>query len=111
MVLGFEVADERSSAVRWIANLTVAYDPAAVRSRLLTVRAPYAETLSLPVLVVPIYESGVDVKRSRDTNQERAAWYELPPQVGLAPWVLPSGGLTTLTPLPPPQPLSNHTTT
>src|SRR3546814_6000895 len=90
MVLGFEVADERSSAVRWIANLTVAYDPAAVRSRLRTVGAPYAETRSLPVLVIPIYETGGDVNLWRDPNPWRAAWYELPPQGGLVPVVVRS---------------------
>lgn len=101
MVLGFEVAGERSSAVRWIADLTVAFDPASVRSRLRAAGAPYAETRSLPVLVIPVYETGGDTNLWREPNPWRAAWYELPPQGGLVPVVVPYGDVADIRDLPP----------
>lgn len=102
-VLGFEVADERSSAVRWIASLTVAFDPDAVRSRLRAVGVPYAETRSLPVLVVPLYESGGDTVLWKEPNPWRTAWYDLPPQGGLVPFVVPYGDVADIRDLSPEQ--------
>lgn len=101
MVLGFEVAGERSSAVRWIADLTVAFDPAGVRTRLRASGAPYAETRSLPVLVIPIHETGGDTNLWREPNPWRAAWSELPPQGGLVPVVVPYGDVADIRDLPP----------
>lgn len=103
MVLGFEVANERSSAVRWIADLTVAFDPAAARSRLRSAGVPYAETRSLPVLVIPIYETGGEQVLWRDPNPWRTAWSELPPQGGLVPVVVPYGDVADIRDLPPEQ--------
>lgn len=103
MVLGFEVAGERSSAVRWIADLTVAFDQAAVRSRLRAAGVPYAETRSLPVLVIPIYETGGEPVLWRDPNPWRAAWSEAPPPGGLVPVVVPYGDVADIRDLPPEQ--------
>lgn len=103
MVLGFEVAGERSSAVRWIAELTVAFDPAAVRSRLRASGVPYAETRSLPVLVIPIYETGGEPVLWREPNPWRAAWSEVPPPGGLVPVVVPYGDVADIRDLPPEQ--------
>ena len=103
MVLGFEVANERSSAVRWIADLTVAFDPAAVRSRLRSAGIPYAETRSLPVLVIPLYETGGETVLWKEPNPWRTAWYDLPPQGGLVPFVVPYGDVADIRDLSPDQ--------
>lgn len=103
MVLGFEVANERSSAVRWIADLTLAFDPNAVRSVLRSAGAPYAETRSLPVLVIPLYETGGETILWKEPNPWRSAWYELPPQDGLVPFVVPYGDVADIRDLSPEQ--------
>ena len=103
MVLGFEVANERSSAVRWIADLTLAFDPNRVRSVLRAAGAPYAETRSLPVLVIPLYETGGETILWKEPNPWRNAWYELPPQDGLVPFVVPYGDVADIRDLSPEQ--------
>ncbi len=103
MVLGFEVANERSSTVRWIAELTVAFDPEAFRARLRATGAPYSETRSLPVLVIPLYETGGETVLWKEPNPWREAWYELPPQGGLVPFVVPYGDVADIRDLSPDQ--------
>jgi hypothetical protein len=96
MVIGFEVADERTSSVRWLADLTVAFDPAAVRARLRAAGVPFAETRSLPVLVIPLYDTGGETVLWREPNPWRNAWYELAPQGGLVPFVGPYGDVSDI---------------
>lgn len=103
LVLGFEVAGERSSAVRWIASLTVAFDPDSVRARLRAAGVPYAETRSLPVLVIPLYEAGGETVLWKEPNPWRSAWYDLPPQGGLVPFVVPYGDVADIRDLSPEQ--------
>jgi len=103
MVIGFEVADERTSSVRWLADLTVAFDPAAVRARLRSAGVPFAETRSLPVLVIPLYDTGGETVLWREPNPWRNAWYELPPQGGLVPFVVPYGDVSDIRDLSPEQ--------
>ncbi|GHD49557.1 hypothetical protein GCM10017083_21970 [Thalassobaculum fulvum] len=103
MVLGFEVANERSSAVRWIAELTLAFDPGTVRGVLRSAGVSYAETRSLPVLVIPLYETGGETVLWREPNPWRNAWYDLPPQDGLVPFVVPYGDVADIRDLSPDQ--------
>lgn len=103
MVLGFEVANERSSAVRWLADLTVAFDQAAIRGYLRAAGTPYAETRSLPVLVIPLYVTGGEVVLWKEPNPWRTAWYDLPPQGGLVPFVVPYGDVADIRDLLPEQ--------
>jgi hypothetical protein len=56
-VRNFEVADERLSTTRYIARLTVTYDPAAVRNLLQERGVAFAQTPSEPLLVLPLYET------------------------------------------------------
>ena len=108
MVLGFEVANERASAVRWLADLTVAFDPRAVQARLCSAGVPYAETRSLPVLVIPLYETGGDTILWKEPNPWRAAWSDLPPQGGLVPFVVPYGDVADISDLSPEQAIAGN---
>ena len=93
MVQGFEIADERTSATRYIARLTVAFRPAAVRQFLREAGLPYTETPGKPVLVLPVYQAG-DVRRLfDDPNPWREAWATREGHDGLVPMVLPVGDL------------------
>lgn len=108
MVLGFEVANERASAVRWLADLTVAFDPRAVQARLRSAGVPYAETRSLPVLVIPLFETGGDTILWKEPNPWRAAWSDLPPQGGLVPFVVPYGDVADISDLSPEQAIGGN---
>ena len=57
LVLGFQVAEERSSATHYIAKVTYSFKPPAIRNLLRTASVGFSETRSRPVLVLPVYES------------------------------------------------------
>lgn len=90
LVRDFEIADEKTSPVRYIANLTVRFKPDEVRNLLRQRGVAYSETPSKPVLVLPLYDdgSGAGTVLFAD-NQWRAAWEEQLPGDGLVPFVLP----------------------
>ncbi len=96
LVLGFEIANERSSTVRYIADMTVAFDPAQVRNLFLRLGIPFAETRSLPVLVVPIVDFGGGPFLWEEPNPFRAAWSRARLPAGLVPLVVPYGDLADI---------------
>lgn len=89
MTLGFEVADERSSAVRYVANMTYAFDEVRVRNFLNQSGAAYTETKSLPVLVIPVLDGGNGPVLWEEGNPFRAAWSRSSVEGGLVPVVVP----------------------
>lgn len=93
LVQGFEIADERTSATRYIARLTVAFRPSAVRQLLRDAGVPYTESPGKPVLIVPVYEAGELRRLFDDPNPWRDAWAAREPHDGLVPLVLPVGDL------------------
>jgi hypothetical protein len=93
LVVGFEVAGERSSAVRYLATMTFAFDPARVRALLNRDGVPFAEIRSLPVLVIPILNNGSRAVLWEEPNPFRAAWIDAPPASGLVPFLMPYGDL------------------
>lgn len=56
LVRDFSLADERFGGGRYLASLTVRFNPSAVRDLLRDHDIPFAETKSLPVLVLPVYQ-------------------------------------------------------
>ena len=101
LVRDFSVANERSSAVRYLADLTVRFRPESVRSALRFANVPFAETVSKPVVVVPLYQESVvtDPLLWEDPNPWRDAWYRLLEADGLVPRQLPFADLEDLTSL------------
>jgi hypothetical protein len=93
LVRDFEVADEKTSAVRYLASLTVRFRPDAVRSFLRGQGVGFAETHSKPVLVLPVLEVSGALSLWDDPNPWRDAWNRLPPSDGLVPLVRPRGDL------------------
>ena len=102
MVRDFSVANERSSAVRYIADLTVRFDPALIRRLLRNANIPFTETLSKPLVVVPLFRENPEAPPQlwEDSNAWRAAWTQVPQDLGLVPLIVPTGSredATTLT--------------
>ncbi len=90
MVRDFSIANERTSAVRYIADLTVRFNPEAVRRLLRGANIPFAETMSKPLVVVPVLRTQ-DGKALlwEDGNPWRAAWLKVASVNGLVPIYVP----------------------
>ena len=91
-VQDFAVANEKNSRVRYIADLTYRFKPAAVRRLLQEYGVHYAETPSKPVLILPLYEVGETLNLWDDPNPWKKAWDAAAPRGGLVPVIVPQGG-------------------
>lgn len=93
LVRDFEVEEEKTSTVRYLARLRIRFNRAAVQKLLRDSGVPYAETQSKPLLLLPVlHRSGAYLLWDRP-NPWREAWSKLPASDGLLPLILPKGGL------------------
>lgn len=88
-----QIDDEKTSDIRYLANLTVTFKPEAVRGLLRAAGVPYAEVRSRPSLVIPVLERGGQFVLWEDPNPWREAWRNHPPGTGLVPVIAPVGDL------------------
>lgn len=95
LVIDFAVADEKTSSVRYIATLDYHFRGDAVRALLDSRGIPYAETVSKPVLMLPVYQAAGALSLWDDPNPWRTAWDGLGAKGagGLVPMLLPVGDL------------------
>lgn len=93
VIAGYEVAKERVSGVRYLANYTFHFRPDAVRRLLRQASVPFAETPSKPVVVLAVLAAAGGATLWEDPNPWRDAWTNHPPQAGLVPLVVPYGEL------------------
>jgi hypothetical protein len=91
MVRDFSVANERSSGVRYLATYTFRFQPDAVRALLRDAGIPFAETVSKPVVVLPVLRRDDAAMLWDDPNPWRAAWSDHTGASGLVPLVVPLG--------------------
>lgn len=95
-VRDFSVDQERSSSTRYIATLSVRFNPAAVRKLLQGAGIAYAEPRNRVLVVVPVFKpAGGRAVLWDDPNPWRAAWNGLGGG-GLVPIVVPTGDLTDI---------------
>jgi len=99
LVQDVEVADEKVSPGRYSAKITVRFKPEPIRTMLRADNIAFADALSRPVLVVPVYETGGRSVLWEDPNPWREAWNARLPRDGLVPFVMPSGELADLSSL------------
>jgi hypothetical protein len=88
LVRDFEIGGEKTSTVRYIANLTIRFKPVQIRALLRGSGIAFSETPSRPVLVLPVFDAGSGPKVFED-NPWQQAWRPLAPGDGLVPFVLP----------------------
>ena len=93
LVQDFEIADERTSATRYIARLTVRFRPDGIRTLLRGAGIPFSETASKPLLVIPVFEQGGERRLWEEPNPWREAWAARGPGDGLVRVVAPLGDL------------------
>jgi hypothetical protein len=91
VIIGFEVAHERRSTVRYLADYTFHFRPDAVEQLLRDRGVPFAETASKPVVVLPVLETGGKPMLWEDPNPWRDAWANAKPPQGLVPMQVPIG--------------------
>lgn len=96
LVQGFSVADEKSSAGRYLADFTVQFKPNRIRALLRQARVRFAETVSRPLLVFPVYGGGESAVLWREPNPWRAAWARATNRGGLVPVEVPLGDLADM---------------
>ena len=93
VIASFEVANERHSGVRYLADYTYRFRPDAVRALLSGAGVPFAETMSKPVLVLPVLDAAGGPVLWEDPNPWRDAWAAHPLPTALVPLSVPLGGL------------------
>lgn len=91
LVQGFEVAGERSSGVRYLADYSFGFRPDAVRRLLRQAGVSFAEMRSKPVAVLPVLQADGRPILWEDPNPWRQAWTAHPPPPGLVPLLMPAG--------------------
>jgi len=96
VVQGIEVEREKISAVRYLGDITVRFKPDAIRNLLRGAGIRYAETVSKPLVVVPVYRTGDTLLLWDDDNPWRSAWAEHVTKDGLVPLIVPLGDLTDM---------------
>ncbi|MCP4330073.1 MAG: DUF2066 domain-containing protein [Alphaproteobacteria bacterium] len=96
MLVGFEIEEEKTSSVRYIARLTYRFDPDSVRDLLQNYGIPFAEGRGRPMVVLPILHQGGSVTLWDETNPWREAWVDQARVSGLVPLVIPIGDLVDI---------------
>lgn len=91
VIQGFEVANEHHSTVRYLANYTYHFRRSAVEQLLRNHGIPFAETVSKPVVVLPVLKTAGRPMLWDDPNPWRDAWASAPPPPGLVPVTIPLG--------------------
>jgi hypothetical protein len=107
LVAGFEVANEQTSSVRYVADYTFHFKPAAVRKLLQGDAAPAAAPAqpSLPLVVLPVMRIGDTDMLWDDPNPWREIWATRAGQNAL-PLLVPVGDLADVSAIDAPKALA-----
>ena len=99
LVAAMQISGEKTSAVRYLAQLTVRFHRSAIRDLLLRGAGfSFSETRAKPTLVLPVLEKGAVLSLFEDSNIWRRAWGRLNlPTNSLLPLLLPAGDRKDIT--------------
>lgn len=93
LVRDFGVSNEKTSSVRYIADMTVRFKEDELRNYLRFRDIPFAELQSKPVIIVPVYHSGGYTSLWDEPNPWRDIWSRNFASGGLVPVKTPIGDL------------------
>jgi hypothetical protein len=102
-VTDFEVVEEKASSVRYLATLNYSFRADDVRRLLMDRQIAFAETMSKPILVLPVYQAAGSLLLWDDPNPWRKAWSDRPKKFSLVPAILPKGDLQDIAMIGPEQ--------
>ena len=100
-VQNFEIAEEQVASNRYLAQLTVGYQPDAVRELLQDHGLSYAELVSEPVVILPVYRTSAGPQLWPENNPWWQAWAEHLDSERLLRLVLPLGDLQDMATVTP----------
>jgi len=92
MVSGFQVEEERLAAGRYIARLSVSFDPEAVRNLLEAYGVPFVQSRARPAVVIPLWVQGEEALLW-EANPWLDAWRTAGTADELVPVIAPTGDL------------------
>ena len=95
-VQGFEIANERRSEHRYLADLTVRFKPYAVRTFLQEANIPFSESVSDPIVVLPVFQKNGKNFLWDDPNPWRDTWSDFEWDTGLLDLLVPIGELVDI---------------
>ncbi|WP_245881304.1 DUF2066 domain-containing protein [Thalassospira marina] len=93
MVRDFGVSNEKTSSVRYIADMSVRFKADQVRRFLQNRNVPFAETTARKVLILPVFSDQGYTNLWDDPNPWRDAWNQVSGESGLVPVTLAVGDL------------------
>ena len=99
-VRGFQVANERTSSTRYIAEMIVSFQPEAVRRLLRGANIAFGETQARPALLLPVLRGDGGPVLWEEGNPWRAAWASLEPGDEMTPLIMPIGELMEINAVP-----------
>lgn len=94
MVRDYDISDEKFGGGRYLATLSVRFEPQKVAEILRSQRISFAMTRSQPIVVLPVIDIGTARRLWDDPNPWREAWEGQLPQPGLFSLVMPIGDLS-----------------
>ena len=101
----FGVTEEKNSEIRYLANLTYRFKPNAIRDLLRDSEVQFAETISKPILVLPVYQLAGAAYLWDNPNPWRDSWLsklgilkskKKGQMVGLVPMLFGNGDLNDI---------------
>jgi len=92
LVQDFSVANEKTSNVRYMASVTVQFNPEAIQTFFQEYKVPYITSVAEKRLIIPMVKKEGDgtFQTSPQNNSWYKAWTSVVPQSDLVPLVLPS---------------------
>lgn len=96
LTVGYEVARERTSDVRYLGSLNFRFNAVAVRQHFASLGVSYAEVASRPILILPVYNDGSKPLLWDEESPWLAAWLDRPFTSGLVPIMVPYGDLADI---------------
>lgn len=93
LIQDFEVAHERRSAVRYLADYSFHFRADGIRGLLREAGIPFAETASKPLVVLAVLGGEGGPRLWEDPNPWREAWAKAQLPQGLVPLIVPLGEL------------------
>jgi hypothetical protein len=96
MIRDLSLEDERFGGGRYIAEMTVRYQPEAVNQFLQRLGAPYLASPSPIAVILPIFRDSEGVKLWSDTNPWLDAWWSLDGAGTIVPYAVPLGDLSDI---------------
>lgn len=88
--------NERFGGGRYLAELTVRFNPDVMRGLLSQAGIPYAETVGLPLVVLPVLQSGAGPQLWDEGNQWLQGWLARDARPALLPLVTPLNDLSDI---------------